>query len=80
MMIISEESYMIDTSDFSGVFTPDPNPMVASVYDVSSKVTYITPSTYTLSATPGKEIPQGGYLLITIPTEITLQSSTLSSC
>jgi hypothetical protein len=54
--------------------------LTASVYSISSDVTYNSPTTYTISITPNKIIPQNGYVLIKFPSEIELSGSTLASC
>lgn len=41
-------NYAIDDSEFSNVYTPTPSPLNALVSSVSSYVTGISPSTYTI--------------------------------
>ena len=72
---------MIDQSVYaSGIFTPTPSILTATVSAVSSYIAYDSPATYTLSITPTKKIPQNSIVTIQFPPEITLIGITVPSC
>jgi hypothetical protein len=72
--VISGSPYAIDSSSFTNIFTPTPGILNATVTP-ASLVAYNSPTTYIISITPIKIVPQNGFVLITFPTEISGSSN-----
>jgi hypothetical protein len=72
-------AYPINSSPFTGKYTPDPAKLTA-VVTPSSLTTYDSPVIYSFAITPSASIAKGSAITIEFPTEISMAGINFPSC